>query len=435
DITITQSPEKSFLAEVQSMMEAAENGRGAYVRIADRMARAYAPFVHTMAALAFIGWMIGTGGDWHTSLYIAIALLIITCPCALGLAVPVVHVIGAARLFENGILMKDGAALEKLAEIDHIVFDKTGTLTTGIPKIVNSTLHGSRDTIAAKTLASASNHPAARAVATSLEHANTAAAQNMVEVPGCGMQASFNGQQARLGRPDWVAEITASEPSSHASLAFGFAGQNAATFNLGETLRPDAQAAIAQLSATGCGIEIVSGDSTAAVAPIADTLHIKTFYANQRPADKIDRIHALREAGKKVLMVGDGINDAPALAAGHASMAPSSGSDVGRTASDFVFTRDSLTAVTMAHGVATRAQKLVKQNFALAFGYNLIAIPIAMAGLVTPLVAALAMSASSIVVVANSMRLSTGALGATPPQSKPNTATDYSAAMDLEPAE
>lgn len=436
DITITQSPEKSFLAEVQAMMEAAENGRGAYVCIADRMARAYAPFVHTMAAIAFIGWMIGTGGDWHTSLYIAIALLIITCPCALGLAVPVVHVIGAARLFENGILMKDGAALEKLAEVDHIVFDKTGTLTTGIPKIVtSSSMNSGRQSIAALSLAKASNHPAARAVAHALNSYTSVELDNIEEVPGCGMQAHFDGQLVRLGRPDWVAEITEGASSPQASIAFGFAGGTAATFDLGETLRADAKATIAQLAQTVGDIEIISGDAAPAVTKVAQALGVQRFKANQRPADKIARIEALKEAGKKVLMVGDGINDAPALAAGHASMAPSTGSDVGRTASDFVFTRDSLAAVAMARTVAKRAQKLVRQNFALAFGYNLIAIPIAMAGLVTPLVAAIAMSASSIIVVANSMRLSIGPLTIGQQTAIELSDTDIHPAMTMEPAE
>lgn len=410
DIEVTNTADKSFLAEVRAMMEAAENGRGAYVRAADRAARLYAPFVHSLAAIAFVAWMVITGGDWHTSLYIAIALLIITCPCALGLAVPVVHVIGATRLFENGILMKDGAALERLAEADEAVFDKTGTLTTGTPTVIGCAIERPSDIAIARALAASSGHPASRALLTHLDAGATARGTDIAEHPGLGVEGAFSGGRARLGRMAWVAEIA--EPSAvqdpSGGLAFATKGGSLHAIKLGEHVRDGAAAAIDALHNAGLGTRIVSGDAAAQVAGLADRLGVTEWHADQSPADKIARIEALRAEGKKVLFVGDGINDAPALAAGHVSMAPASGSDVGRTAADFVFTRDSLEAVTAARGIALRAQALVKQNFGLAFAYNVIAVPIAMAGMVTPLVAAIAMSASSIVVVLNSMRLTRG---------------------------
>jgi len=411
DLKVTNAADRSFLAEVRAMMEAAENGRGAYVRAADRAARLYAPFVHSLAAIAFIVWMVITGGDWHTSLYIAIALLIITCPCALGLAVPVVHVIGASRLFENGILMKDGAALERLAEADTVVFDKTGTLTTGTPTVTACAIDDEIETRIARALAASSGHPASRAL---MRHLGTGAldrGENVTESPGLGVEGIFDGRRARLGRMSWVAAIADASAVSEADAGLAFAIENTPvrSVTLGEDIRAGARATIADLQDAGLETRMLSGDAPGPVERLARGLAIDTWHAEQTPADKIGHVAALAEAGRKVLFVGDGINDAPALAAGHVSMAPSSGSDVGRTAADFVFTRDSLEAVTAARGIALRAQSLVRQNFALAALYNVIAVPIAMAGLVTPLVAAIAMSASSIVVVMNSMRLTRGA--------------------------
>ncbi len=407
DLAVINTADNSFLAEVRQMMEAAENGRGAYVRIADRMARLYAPFVHTMAALAFGTWMVITG-DWHTSLYVAIALLIITCPCALGLAVPAVHVIGAARLFENGVLMKDGAALERLAEADTVVLDKTGTLTSGDAHVAASEIGSPADIRIARTLANASSHPAARALARHLDSGPMSPGRELTETPGCGVEGIFAGRRARLGRLSWAGEIAENgiPATGQSGLAFCLEGEAPLAVTLGEDLRPAAGQTVRALQAAGMPVEILSGDAEAPVEAIATELGITTWNAARTPAGKIARIEELRAAGAHVFVVGDGINDAPALAAGHVSMAPSSGSDVGRMAADFVFTRDSLASVTAALEIARHARNLVRENFILAGLYNVIAIPIAFAGYVTPLVAAIAMSASSIVVVANSLRLS-----------------------------
>jgi Cu2+-exporting ATPase len=232
DVTVTRKADESFIAEVMQMMEAAENGRGRYVRIADRMARIYAPAVHLLALFAFLGWMIATGGDWHASLYTAISVLIITCPCALGLAVPVVHVIGAARLFRQGILMKDGSALERLAEADTAVFDKTGTLTTGTPRIVASDI-APQDAPLAKALAMHSIHPASRAIAAWFSDVPAADISDIHEVPGFGVEGRIDGRRIRLGRAGWVSEI-ASNPAGDAGAGSGlaFAGEGRGRFRL-----------------------------------------------------------------------------------------------------------------------------------------------------------------------------------------------------------
>lgn len=407
DLAVTKTADQSFLSEVMKMLEAAENGRGGFVRIADRMARIYAPAVHLLALAAFIGWLIISGGDWHRALTIAIAVLIVTCPCALGLAVPVVHVVGATRLFQNGILMRDGSALERLADVDHVVFDKTGTLTMGDAGVTPFAELGGRDRARIKTLAASSSHPASKAIAHLLRDAPDLGTDTVLEKPGYGVEASIDGVSMRLGRPQWVAEIAA--PSDDAPqgyhLSFACSGAAPVWFELQETMRAEAKEALAALDRQKISSEILSGDSAEPVRRIADELGIDTVGVGETPASKFARINELQGAGRKVLMVGDGINDAPSLAAGHASMAPASASDIGRQAADFVFTRDSLQAVPFAIGIARRAGRLVRGNFALAILYNCVAVPLAMAGYVTPLVAAIAMSASSIVVVGNSLRL------------------------------
>lgn len=397
-----RTADSSFLAQMMQMQAAAENGRDGYIRIADRAARLYAPVVHTLALATFFGWMIATGGDWQTSLFIAISVLIITCPCALGLAVPVAHVVAAGRLMQMGILMKDGSALERLASIDHVVFDKTGTLTTGIPSI--GALPGDQAVRSAlKALTLQSMHPASRAISASLsEHPAEGVAAT--ERPGFGVEGTINGRRARLGRAAWVAEI-AQVPHGMASPAFAFEGETACEFELTETLRPGALEATVMFKEAGIQVSMLSGDIASRAHQVAGAVGISDVRHGATPSEKIEMLDALHQADHRTLMVGDGLNDAAALAAAHVSMAPASASEVGRTAADFVFLRDRLDAVPATWRVASDTARIVRQNFALAIIYNCAAIPLAAAGLVTPLIAALAMSGSSIIVTMNALRL------------------------------
>jgi Cu2+-exporting ATPase len=406
DVEALKSASHSFIADVMKMMEAAERGRGLYVRIADRIARLYAPVVHIMAFASFLGWMFLTHGDWHQSLMIAVAVLIITCPCALGLAVPVAHVISAVQLFRAGILLKDGAALERLAEATHVAFDKTGTLTTGTPQVVTCDIPPDLQPLA-KALAINSSHPAAQSLARFLDVAPLPGVTDIHEIPGFGVEGRAGDVLVRLGRPQWVLELAtaATLEQFQGRLAFARDGRPAYGTQLRETVRADAARTVASLAAAGLPCEILSGDSAAAVAKVAKATGISATEADLKPADKLDHIAEQKAAGHRVFMVGDGLNDAPALTAAHVSMAPASASDVGRMAADFVFTRDSLIAVHQAHEVALKAARIVRQNFALAIIYNVFAVPLAVAGYVSPLLAAAAMSSSSIIVVANSLRL------------------------------
>ncbi|KQV44356.1 MULTISPECIES: cation-translocating P-type ATPase [unclassified Rhizobium] len=400
-IRVTAVARESFLAEIVRLMEAAESGRGTYRRIADRASALYSPVVHLTALLTCIGWLF-VSGDWHRAITIAIAVLIITCPCALGLAVPIVQVVAARRLFENGIMVKDGSAMERLAEIDTAVFDKTGTLTAGHPVATSIFSESPRALEIASALAALSRHPSARAIVDAYP-ASTLPFEEVREHPGLGISAQLGGKRYRLGRACWA--LRDPETAAGAATVLGVEGACGAGFSFTDRLRADAPQVIATLRSAGIAIEMLSGDRTAAVTETAKALGIDHWQAEVLPGDKVGRLNELALEGHSVLMVGDGLNDAPALAAAHVSMAPASAADIGRNAADFVFLRESLSAVPLALSVSREAGKLIRQNFALAIGYNALAVPVAILGYVTPLVAAIAMSVSSILVIANALRL------------------------------
>lgn len=399
EVRVSRAMPDSFISSMIGMMEAAETGRAHYRRLADRAASLYTPVVHALAAASFVGWILATG-SWHQALTIAVSVLVITCPCALGLAVPMVHVMAARRLFELRIALKDGSALERAAEVDTIVFDKTGTLTFGRMDVVSHTLM-SDDLRAAIALAGCSQHPASRAVA-SLDgdgDGEDAVVENFREYAGFGIEGRIEGHTYRLGRPDWVQDGAAGD-----GVAFAKDTTIVGRLELADALRPEAPGAIASLRAQEYRVEILSGDGLGAVADLAVRLGVTDFQYGLQPGDKVHRLEDLHRAGRRVLMVGDGLNDAPALSAAHVSMAPGSAADIGRAAADFVFLGE-LDAVAQALAVSRTARRLVHQNLALAVIYNMVAVPFALAGFVTPFLAAIAMSASSLTVVINSLRL------------------------------
>ena len=401
-VEATATAKDSFLAEMVRLMEAAEGGRALYRRIADRASALYAPVVHLTALLTFFGWLL-VSGDWHRAMVIAIAVLIITCPCALGLAVPIVQVVAARRLFEQGIMVKDGSAMERLAGIDTVVFDKTGTLTLGALRLVNGDRIASCDMVVAAQLAAHSRHPVARAI---LEANPGASLQpdlvdRVHEVPGVGLEASMNGSIWRLGRAQWALK----DGGEATGTVLSRDGVLCASFVCEDRLRAGAAETVAELAGQGLVVEMLTGDHNANAKVTARQVGIDAYRSTMLPGEKVTRIAALADNGYKVLMVGDGLNDAPALAAAHVSMAPATAADIGRNAADFVFLRESLTVIPFALDISRKAGRLIRQNLAFAIAYNFVAVPIAIFGYVTPLVAAIAMSLSSIIVIANAMRL------------------------------
>ncbi|AWM26135.1 Nitrogen fixation protein FixI [Sinorhizobium fredii USDA 205] len=408
-LAATASADGSFLAEMTRMMEAAESGRSTYRRIADRAAALYAPVVHGVALISLFGGFHATG-DLHQAVTIAVAVLIITCPCALGLAVPMVQVVAVRRLFERGIMVRDGSAFERLNEVDTVLFDKTGTLTLGEVRLVDSGNIPPDILCVAAAIAKYSKHPASVAiVAASPDGAQFCGTFDEVEeFHGCGIEARAGDTVYRLGRPSWVSAPPPRKEEGRSSSVLSRNGEAIAMFSFEDALRPGARELVDFMQAAGLSVGIVSGDNRAAVSSVARQLAIEDFSAELLPSEKVDVIRALSGAGRKVLMIGDGLNDAPALAAAHVSIAPSSATDIGRSASDFVFLGHNLLAVKEIVRTGSRADALIRQNFGLAIAYNIVSVPFAIAGQVTPLAAAIAMSLSSIAVVANALRLGAG---------------------------
>jgi Cu2+-exporting ATPase len=411
DVRVTAAGQDTTLAEIARLMDAAGQHRSAFVRIADRASQLYAPAVHTLAALSFIGWMIH-GAGVYDALKIAIAVLIITCPCALGLAVPVAQVVACGALMRGGVMVKDGGALERMARVDRALLDKTGTLTMGRPMPDRAVLAAiPRDAAGvALALASHSRHPLSRALAEALAAAGVRAAAltQVEEIPGDGVRALWGDIRVALRRPG-ATDAIGTNPGGMASVLDitgqpGGAGYPARLIPFADRLRPDVVEALGWMARLGITPSILSGDNPVAVAQVARQTGLAAQFSAS-PAEKQDAIRSLQAAGHRVLMAGDGLNDGPALAAADASIAPGSASDVGRQAADFVFLADSLLAIPRAIAGARATMRVVKQNFALAIGYNALAVPLAISGHVTPLFAAIAMSSSSLIVIANSLRL------------------------------
>ena len=408
-VEITAAGNDTFLSELVRLMASAEQAQSRYIRIADRLARFYSPAVHTLAASTLIAWLL-LGNGWHNSIMAAIAVLIITCPCALGLAVPAVQVVASGRLFRSGVMIKDGAALEKLSGVDTVIFDKTGTLTKGQPALV-SPLMVSTDTLAlAAGLAQASKHPLSQALVreATKRGLTPVTIAEVAEHPGLGLSGQYLGEPLKLGSRAWCGMEEGAEDHGLLEFAFRRGSRPPVVFHFEDQLRPDAADTVATLKNMGLAVHLLSGDREAAVTRVAQAVGIDTAVSRASPQTKLAYVDALSKAGKKVLMVGDGINDAPALAAGYTSMAPSSASDIGRTAAETVWMGESASAVARAIKVSRRTQRIAKENFALAVGYNMFAVPLAMAGYVSPLVAAVAMSTSSIIVIANALRVGLG---------------------------
>lgn len=392
----------SLIAELTRLIEAGEQNKSKYVRIADRAARLYVPIVHTLALATFLGWFFLADGGLRVSVMNAVAVLIITCPCAMGLAAPAVQVVATGRLFRDGILVKSGDALERLAEVDSFIFDKTGTLTLGRIQLANQDDITDSVLEQAAMLARSSRHPLARAVVAAAGAGPLA--DDIHETSGYGVEGCIDGKKARFGRAEWVGAETSDAETSEAWFRLGDA--EPARFTFDDELRVDAPQTITALKERGLDVEMLSGDHTAPARRMAEAAGLTSWKAQLKPADKIARLEVLRAQGVKTAMVGDGLNDAPALAAAYASLSPGTAADASQAAADFVFQGDGLSAVEKAYRVSRQARGRVVENFAFSVVYNLCAIPIAVFGLVTPLIAALAMSGSSVIVILNALRLS-----------------------------
>jgi P-type Cu2+ transporter len=397
-VRATATGGRTLLAECVRLIEAAEGRRSRFVVLADRVARRYAPAVHLCALLTFLWWYVVAGLPVGEALLIACAVLIITCPCALALAVPVVQVVATAVLFRAGVLLKSATALERLALVDTVVFDKTGTLTEPILALAERGFDEDALRVAA-SLASVSRHPLARALANAA--GPVAVADGVVEVSGSGLRAG----EVRLGSRQFCGLDQEQVGGIGPELWLVRPDHPAIRFQFCENLRDDAATTVRRLRSLGLDVRLLSGDHADSVAPIADAVGITAWGAAFSPVQKVAAIEALVASGHKVLMVGDGLNDSPSLAAATASASPSSAADVSQTVADVVFQGPLLAPVAMVIEAARRAQTVMRQNLALSIAYNTLMVPLAVAGFVTPWLAAASMSSSSLLVMANSLRL------------------------------
>jgi len=398
---VTAGGGATLVDEIEKLLEKAASAKSHAMRLADRAARVYAPVVHMTAALTCAGWLLA-GASIHDAVVTAIAVLIITCPCALALAIPAVQVVASGALFRARLILNAGDAIERLAEADTVIFDKTGTLTLPEPRVVNVAEVNPALLQTAARLALSSHHPLA--VALSREASPRAPFDGATEEPGQGVRVTIDGSEARLGSAAFCG-LDASDVHERGLSHIYFAhAEHRAVIAVSQKLRPDAVAVVQALKALDLKLVILSGDRVEAVRPVAEALGIRDWLGELKPAQKIEMIEQLKRQGRRVLMVGDGLNDAPALAAAHVSLSPIDAADVTQAQADAVFLGENLAPVLDAIVISRRARGLMSQNLWLAVIYNAIAVPIAIAGMVTPLIAALAMSGSSLLVTLNALR-------------------------------
>ncbi len=400
-LRVTAAGEASLLDDMRRLVEQASEAKSRYRRLADRASAIYAPLVHLTALCTLVFWLLA-GAGLHFAIVTAIAVLIITCPCALALAVPAVQVVATGGLFRAGVYLNASDAIERFAEVDHVVFDKTGTLTLPMPRVVNAHAVPADLLALAARLALSSRHPLATAIARA--GGADAPFDSAQETAGAGVSASVNGVEARLGSAAYCGLADEKPSAADVSLMFIRVGERTGAFEIRQALRADAGAVVADLRARNIGVSILSGDRAEAVEPVAQALGVVDWRGGVKPDEKIAFIAQLSKAGRRVLMVGDGLNDAPALAGAHASMSPIDAVDMARAGADAMFLGDRLAPIVLALDLSRTARSLMRQNLALAVIYNAIAVPLAIAGFVTPLIAALAMSGSSILVTLNALR-------------------------------
>ena len=405
------------LAGIARLVERAQTTKAPVQRLADRVSAVFVPVVLVLAALTFAGWWVATG-EPSRALEVAIAVLVIACPCALGLATPTALLVGTGRGARLGILIKGADVLEDTRRIDAVVLDKTGTVTTGEMTLVDVSTAGrfpkDQALRAAAAVESGSEHPVARAVvsAASLRAIDVPRATDFVALPGAGARARIRDTEVTVGRADLFDEVPRelSRPTVDGTTVWvGWDGRAHASLTVADTVRRSSQRAIRDLTDAGLPAYLLTGDHDAAALAVARDVGIPVgrVLADVRPEDKHAMIADLQRRGKVVAMVGDGVNDAAALAQADLGIAMGTGTDVAAASADIVLLRAELPAVVDAIALSRATLRTIKQNLGWAFGYNVAAIPLAMAGLLNPMIAGAAMALSSVLVVSNSLRLRT----------------------------
>ncbi len=417
-VRVTATGAGSTLAGIVRMVETAQASRPPVQRLADRISAIFVPAVLGIAVLTAMFWLVtGFSGDkptpevWGDAARATCSVLIIACPCALGLAVPAAIMVGTGRGARRGILLRDVDAIQSAAKVDTVVFDKTGTLTSGTPRVARVVAHdGFDETELLRLVASAeqpSEHPLAAAV---VRHARELEIE-LVEAttfenhPGLGVEAEVEGKRVVAGHASLAGDVIEAVAAAGTIAHVAVDGRNAGFIELQDTVRPEAKAVVDRLQQRGFDVQLLTGDRQAAAETVAKELGITTIHADVRPGEKQAVIQRLRGEGRVVAMVGDGVNDAPALAAADVGIALSGGTDAAKEAGHVVLVGDRLTDVPASLGLSRSTMTVIKQNLFLAFVYNVVAIPIAAAGLLNPAIAAGAMALSDVSVLGNALRL------------------------------
>jgi Cu+-exporting ATPase len=410
------------LAQIGRLVEQAQTGKADVQRLADRVSAVFVPIVLGLAVIALVGWLL-VGATPELAFTAAVATLIIACPCALGLATPTALLVGTGRGAQLGILIKGPQVLEATRRVDTVVLDKTGTVTTGRMAVVGCTAVFCGDDAAVLRLAagaeSGSEHPIAAAiVAAAALNGAVPTAESFVSEQGLGVRAIVDGRLVLVGRPQWLTQawsielpvqlramFDTSESLGQTAVVVAWDGEARGLIAVSDTVKPTSAAAIAELGRLGLMTVLLTGDNERAARAVGDLVGIEDVRAGVLPAQKADVIRSLQQGGRVVAMVGDGVNDAVALASADLGIAMGTGTDVAIEASDLTLVRSDLSAAVDAIRLSRRTLGTIKANLFWAFAYNVAAIPLAMLGLLNPLVAGAAMALSSVFVVTNSLRL------------------------------
>ncbi|RXZ42610.1 heavy metal translocating P-type ATPase [Crenobacter cavernae] len=411
-IKVTQTGQDTRLSAIVRLLDNALAEKPRLARLADRFAAYFVAALLVAALATYLFWL---PADADRALWITVAVLVVSCPCALSLATPAALTAATGHLANLGVLATRGHAIETLAKVDDVVFDKTGTLTYGEPRLTATHAFDGCATsmlAIAQALEAGSEHPIARALlAAPCSEARPTLAE-LGNLPGHGVEGVIAGRTWRLGRAEFVEALAGALPDGLSDwhdgatvIALGNGDGWQALFALADTPRADAQALVKTLKAQGKTVHLLSGDADGAVAALAKTLAIEKHTARATPQDKLGYVGALQAQGRRVLMVGDGVNDAPVLARADVSLAMGGGTDVARASGDMVLVNDTLASLPAALSLSKKTLAVIRQNLAWAAGYNLVALPLAMAGHVTPWLASLGMAMSSLLVVGNALRL------------------------------
>ena len=414
-VEATRVGSETTLAGIARLVEKAQTSKAPIQRLADRVSAVFVPIVLVVAALTFAGWWVGTG-EVARALEVAVSVLVIACPCALGLATPTALLVGTGRGARSGILIKGVDVLEDTRRVDTIVLDKTGTVTTGEMSLVEVVTAGrlpkDQALRAAAAVEDGSEHPVARAIvrAAAARSLSVPATTDFASVPGAGAHARIRDVEVSVGRADLfdVVPDEISRPRSEGTTVWvGWDGTARASLTVADTVRRSSGRAVRRLTDAGLGVHLLTGDHDRAALTVARDVGIPAgrVIADVRPEDKYATIARLQQRGKVVAMVGDGVNDAAALAQADLGIAMGTGTDVAADAADIVLMRSELPAVVDAIDLSRATLRVIRQNLGWAFGYNVAAIPLAVAGVLDPMVAGAAMAASSVLVVGNSLRL------------------------------